>query len=205
MNRATGSSPRTRGFTPKALPHFGRRPWPSVKRCRRAVPHKVPHLLRAPTHEKLTREVRCLATHWARPARGLGERSLLFRGVQGVPAQGGCALTAVRCYGSRCGSARCRPRATVGEPAARLPSGVLWELFLVTYLHQFDFLCLSGRLWESWAWKSMISWQLMNFSQTESKVRFYCSPQTRRRKGQGLRGLCPAVPTPPSMPTKVPH
>lgn len=40
------------------------------------------------------------------------------------------------------------PLATRGEPAARLPSRVLWELFLVTYLHQFDFLCLSGRLWE---------------------------------------------------------
>lgn len=44
--------------------------------------------------------------------------------------------------------------------------------------------------------------QLMNFSQTESKVRFYCSPQTRRRKGQGLRGSALPPPHPPPCPQK---
>ena len=33
----------------------------------------------------------------------------------------------------------------------------------------------------------MISWQLMNFSQTESKVRLYCGLRSRHRKDQGLR------------------
>lgn len=34
----------------------------------------------------------------------------------------------------------------------------------------------------------MISWQLMNFSQTESKVRFQCSPQTQTQEGPGATG-----------------
>lgn len=40
----------------------------------------------------------------------------------------------------------------------------------------------------------MISWQLMNFSQTESKVRFQCGAQIHTQERPGAkRGLHPAI------------
>lgn len=47
----------------------------------------------------------------------------------------------------------------------------------------------------------MLSWHLMNFSQTESKVRLHCSLRSRHRKDQGLRGgsilpFCPPLKSP---------
>lgn len=42
----------------------------------------------------------------------------------------------------------------------------------------------------------MISWQLMHFSQTESKVRFPCATQTQEQETPGARRGPPAIPAP---------